>query len=134
MTGVTFAVAWGLATVAPGVWWLQLIVWLVAGAHPVTLFYHAARWQSDQVLVTDRARFVRVSGVFTTSIDERDLARVTDLGMHQSLSGRLFGYGTFRFESAGRHDDGAKRELVEWVPNPALVYQAIHDSRRWIRP
>lgn len=113
-----------LAFLAPGWWWLQAGMWIATVVHQAYLGYLVVAWRADQIVVTDR-RLIRISGVFTTTIDDRALIHITDRTVHQSLIGRVLHYGTLRVESAGRHDNGATRERIEYLPNPGEVYRAL---------
>ncbi len=78
-------------------------------------------WWVEDFVVTDR-RVILVSGLLTKKVAIMPINRVTDLTFEQSVPGRVFGYGTFIFESAGQeqalHD-------VDFVPNPLENYQEI---------
>jgi hypothetical protein len=88
------------------------------------LIYYALRlaeWWMRHFIVTGR-RVLLTSGVIVRTVTLLPLRRITDLTWQETLGGQLFGYGTFRFESAGQ--DQALRHLT-YVPNAQVVYQDI---------
>ena len=109
-----------LGFVAPGVWWLQLGLGLVAVGHQLFLFYRVLSWRTDQLIVTDQ-RVIRTSGVFTTTVDAVNLDQITDSTYHRSLFGHVFNYGTVRIGSAGQNQS---LERVDFVPAPGGIYRA----------
>jgi hypothetical protein len=125
---ISLPVAWLLSLILsfllPSVWWVTLALVLSAVAHVLFQFYCVLYWWSDQVVVTN-ARFIRVCGVFKEKTDSRVLGRISDLTMEKSFWGKILNYGVFRIESGGRHDDGAERELCQYVPRPQAVYDAV---------
>ena len=80
-----------------------------------------AEWWMRHFIVTKR-RVLLTSGVIVRTVTLLPLRRITDLTWQETLGGQLFGYGTFRFESAGQ--DQALRHLT-YVPNAQVVYQDI---------
>lgn len=88
------------------------------------LGYYALRvaeWWMRHFIVTKR-RVLLTSGVIVRTVTLLPLRRITDLTWQETLGGQLFGYGTFRFESAGQ--DQALRHLT-YVPKAQTVYQDI---------
>lgn len=126
LVGLPVSIALGavLGMVAPGVWWLQALLWVAAISHPGYMTYLVLLWRADRLVVTDE-RIVRVSGLFTAHVEAQPLFRVTGYEYTQTFLGRLLDYGTFRIETGGRHDEGALRELVPYVPHPRRVWLAI---------
>ncbi|HEV7188168.1 MAG TPA: PH domain-containing protein [Blastococcus sp.] len=80
-----------------------------------------AEWWMRHFIVTKR-RVLLTSGVLVRTVTLLPLRRITDLTWQETLGGQLFGYGTFRFESAGQ--DQALRHLT-YVPKAQQVYQDI---------
>jgi len=118
-----------LGFVAPGVWWIQLALALVAVGHQGYLFYRFLVWRTDQLIVTDQ-RIVRTSGVFTTTVDAVNLDQITDSTYHRSLIGHLFNYGTVRVGSAGQNQ---ALEGIDFVPDPGAIYRATLPTGRGLR-
>lgn len=105
----------------PGVWWLQVAVWLGTVAHQGWLVYRVIEWRLDELLVTDR-RLIRVHGVFTTTVDAVKLEKITDSTYHQPFLGHvLLGYGSLRIETSGQ---AQALEQLDYIPRPAEVYRA----------
>jgi uncharacterized membrane protein YdbT with pleckstrin-like domain len=80
-----------------------------------------AEWWMRHFIVTKR-RVLLTSGVIARTVTLLPLRRITDLTWQETLGGQLLGYGTFRFESAGK--DQALRHLT-YVPDAQQVYQDI---------
>lgn len=114
-----------LDMLAAGVWFLSAVIWVGAGVHQVMVCHRLVAWRSDLLVVTDK-RLIQTSGVFSNSVKEVILDRITNFEMYQSFWGQLFRFGRFRVEAAGVHDDGARRELIEFVPDPEAVFRAAH--------
>jgi len=125
MWPLAMMVSWLLDLWADGFWVLKLGVWLGAVAHQLMMCHQVLLWRAHLVVVTSQ-RLLEVRGVFTSTVDSRKLWKITDVEVHQSFWGKLFGFGVLRIESGGRHDDGAKRELITFVPDPGAVHRATH--------
>src|SRR3954469_19584522 len=89
----------------------------------VAIYYglRFAEWWMRHFIVS-RRRVLLTSGVLVRTVTLLPLRRITDLTWQETLGGQLFGYGTFRFESAGQ--DQALRHLTH-VPDAQTVYQDI---------
>jgi membrane protein YdbS with pleckstrin-like domain len=88
------------------------------------LIYYGTRvaeWWMRHFIVTKR-RVLLTSGLIVRTVTLLPLRRITDLTWQETLGGQLFGYGTFKFESAGQ--DQALRHLT-YVPKAQEVYQDI---------
>ena len=72
-----------------------------------------AEWWMRHFIVSTR-RVLLTSGVIVRTVTLLPLRRITDLTWQETLFGQALGYGTFRFESAGR--DQALRHLT-YVPD-----------------
>jgi hypothetical protein len=72
--------------------------------------------------IVSTRRVLLTSGVIVRTVTLLPLRRITDLTWNETPLGQLFGYGTFRFESAGQ--DQALRRLT-YVPNAKWVYEEI---------
>jgi uncharacterized membrane protein YdbT with pleckstrin-like domain len=71
------------------------------------------RWSSTSLTVTDH-RVVLESGILSRESKVIPLDRIQDVSTRQSLSGRLFGYGTVEIDAAGPTGS----ELLDHVPDP----------------
>lgn len=114
------AATWVAAHIAPGALLVQALLWGAAVMHSVMLGYRVLLWRAETIVVTDR-RLYRVSGIVTISVDAVMLGEVTDVTYRQSLPGRLLGYGSLRFESAGQRQ---ALQQLDHVPAPRAVYLA----------
>jgi uncharacterized membrane protein YdbT with pleckstrin-like domain len=86
--------------------------------------YLIVGWRTHLLVVTSR-RFLSTEGIFVRRLKEVNIGRRTNLEVaDQSIWGRLLNYGQFRIEMAGVHDDGARRELISFIPDPHAVYHA----------
>lgn len=109
-----------LATFAPGVLWLQVVLWLMTVGHLSYVAYCVLLWRHDKIIVTNK-RFLRITGLLTSTVDAMPLSKYTDMTYHRSIPGRVLGYGTLRIESAGQRQS---LEHITYVPSPDAVYQA----------
>jgi uncharacterized membrane protein YdbT with pleckstrin-like domain len=97
---------------------------MAGGAYlPVLLYflYRVAARQATYFAVTDK-RMILVSGLVVRKVAMMPLAKVTDMSFQRSAMGRVFGYGEFIVESAGR--DQALRS-VNFVPYPEQLYLEV---------
>ncbi len=97
------------------------LIWFGALALIGNFCYRLAEWNLDRFVVTDR-RIMMVTGLLTRQVAMMPLTRVTDMSYQRSVSGRLFGWGTFVIESAGQ--DQALR-TIERLPAPDALYETI---------
>src|SRR5262249_32076261 len=110
--GVTSAIPPAIATFGSIVWvlWGLLFVWGV---------WRVATWVLTYLVVTDR-RMMLAGGLFRRSVEMLPLAKVTDLSLHRSFGGRLFGYADLTIESASQ-----ELSHVRFVPFPQELIQEI---------
>jgi len=73
-------------------------------------------------MITDK-RFLKVTSVFTETINMMPLTKVTDMTHHRSLVGRILGFGTIRIESAGQQQ---ALEYLPYLPDVLAVYTAVN--------
>ena len=80
-------------------WALFLVaVWLIMGL--ITLVKMLLRRWTTEIGITSH-RFVEKYGLFTMRTNEIALPNIEGVRVHQSLLGRLFGYGTVKIEGTG---------------------------------
>ena len=97
---------------------------LFAAALLVALAWYGVVWLDwffEIFMITDR-RVMLVRGLITVSVGIMPVAKVTDMTFRRTPWGRLLGYGTFVFESAGQKQG---LELVNYVREPDLRYQQM---------
>lgn len=101
-----------LIAVALAILWL-IVVWI--------------RWQSVGYTLTDQ-RIKIEAGVFGRSEKIIPIDRVQDCTTHQSLFGRMLGYGTVEVDAAGAQ--GA--EVLSHLPNPGAFRDQVfvHSEKR----
>ncbi|MGH7964518.1 MAG: PH domain-containing protein [Candidatus Binatia bacterium] len=124
MMFITSPMVWFIVTSTVGWWLLHLLVALVVMVLEGRMVYDIFHYRSNRITITNH-RFLHTSGILRRRVEERNLSRRTDLTIDQSILGVWLDYGHFRFEMAGRHDDGAQRETVRFVPRPYEVYRAM---------
>lgn len=95
-----------------------LVLLLVAVGY---LGLRLAEWWMRHFIVS-RRRVLLTSGVLVRTVTLLPLRRVTDLTWKETFLGQLLGYGTFRFESAGR--DQALSQIT-FLPRADVLYQQI---------
>jgi membrane protein YdbS with pleckstrin-like domain len=99
----------------------QYVGELVAGIVIACVLYAGYRvvdWHFNRFVITNK-RLIMTSGILSRRVEMLPLARVTDMRYTQSTLGRVLDYGTFRLESAGRHD--ILRRIKD-LPKPENVY------------
>lgn len=127
MMPVIFGVSVVLDVVAAGLWWLQMVLWVGTAVHCTRVGCRVLSWRADLLVITNN-RMMQVVGVLKRSVSEHRLPHITDSEVRHSVLGRIMGYGTLRIESGGRHDDGAKRELLTHVPHADRIFALIHEN------
>jgi uncharacterized membrane protein YdbT with pleckstrin-like domain len=95
-----------------------LAVWLAWLVLVIRLLFRIYQWLEDYFVVTS-ARLLLATGVFNKKVNMMPLTKVTDMRFERSLTGRVFGYGTFIVESAGQ--DQALRN-INHLPYPEQLY------------
>jgi Bacterial PH domain len=94
------------------------VAWLVL---LLRLVWKVLNWSVGYFVVTS-ARLLRTSGFLTRRVNFLALDKIVDMSFERSLPGRLFGYGAFVVETAGK--DQALRN-VEFIPYPEQLYLLI---------
>ena len=78
--------------------WLLLVVGFVIALHAG---WATLRERRDRFVVTNM-RVFRIHGVLSTRLATMPLSRILDITVDKPLSGRIFGFGHFVFESAAQ--------------------------------
>ena len=86
------------------------------------------RWASANFVLTDQ-RVILNTGVFSRSTKIIPLDRVQDCATHQSLIGRILGYGRAEIDAAGA--SGA--EVLEYLPAPGRFRDAVFAQSQQLR-
>ena len=98
-------VLFALAVAAPLMWiglygtW-NVLAWIPAGLALLWLLAALIKRQTSEFVVTNKRVLMKV-GVFTTRSIELLLNKVEAITVHQSLTGRLFGYGDIVLTGSG---------------------------------
>ncbi|HEY0470103.1 MAG TPA: PH domain-containing protein [Kribbella sp.] len=106
-TALLVAMLWMQLKVAGAV----LVVVLVLLSHAFWQFLTAHR---DRFVVTNM-RVMRIRGVFSQTVATTPIARILDITLVKPITGRIFGYGHFIFESAAQ-DQGFRE--IKFVSRP----------------
>jgi hypothetical protein len=97
------------------------VVWILFGVLFAWQGWRVLTWWRRYFVVTEN-RLMLVTSLLDTDVGMMPLAKVTDMRLHQTTTGRAFGYAEFIVESAGQ--DQALSH-VRFVPYPAQMYQEI---------
>lgn len=97
---------------------LLLIAWLLLFGRAGARLWE---WNLEWFVATDN-RILLIYGFIIRKVDMLPMSKVTDMTFHRSISGRIFGYGSFILESAGQ--DQALSDL-HFIPDPNETYLQI---------
>ncbi|GAA0219516.1 PH domain-containing protein [Actinomadura nitritigenes] len=100
-----------------GLAWIWLL-WLVSLGY---LLWNLAAWSLQFFLVTEH-RIMVIRGVLNRDIAMMPMAKVDNIELKRSYTGRALGYGEFVIESAGQKQ-GLRR--VRFVPYPEQLYLEV---------
>jgi uncharacterized membrane protein YdbT with pleckstrin-like domain len=98
-------------------------VWVGAGLGALGLLFAVPawlRWATEVYLVTDR-RVIQVEGILHKRALDSSLAKVNDVRLSQSLTGRVLGYGTLEIITAS--ESGINR--LDDLPRPMAFKKAM---------
>lgn len=109
-------------------WQLWVAVGLITVGHILHTGYKLLEHYAKLLVVTSRRMYVS-SGLVNCTLQDVKLQKIEHFKVDRSWIGRILGYGHLRIETAGVHDDGAKRELYLFVPAPMEVYNAAQIGR-----
>lgn len=85
------------------------------------LALRVAEWWMRHFIVS-RRRMLLTSGILVRTVTFLPMHRVTDLTWKETFFGQFLGYGTFRIESAGKHQALSE---VTFLPHPQDLYHGI---------
>lgn len=77
---------------------IGIAIWLIAGVAVIIWFMKHIRWA---LVLTDK-RFVRLTGVLQLQSRAIDRSKITDFSTIRTLRGRIFGFWSFKVETAGQ--------------------------------
>lgn len=95
------------------------VVVLVSG------FVDYLRWTGDQVIVTDR-RVIQVHGILNKRVLDSSLEKINDVGLRQSLLGRMLNYGTVEILTASG-DEGVN--VLDRIEAPLEFKRAMMEAK-----
>jgi membrane protein YdbS with pleckstrin-like domain len=98
----------GAATVAAALW--ALVRWLT--------------WRVDIWVVTDR-RVIDESGVLAVRMIDSPLETINNVGVEQSLSGRMFGWGKVVLQTAAEHGE----TVIDGLARPEELREAVIEMK-----
>jgi uncharacterized membrane protein YdbT with pleckstrin-like domain len=107
---------------APGASKLRAGVWLIALGTFLYMSWYLLHWRNDYFIVTNK-RLLHTNGLITKSVLTLPLGKVNDMTLERDLLGRLFGYGRFKAESAGK--DPLGRNGLAFIARPEETYMEI---------
>lgn len=130
-----------LAVLAP--FGLQVVVWIYVGAatqawlNYLTLglvalgvLYFLWEWlrmRATEIAVTDR-RFIRKTGWIGRDTSEIELRSIEEVGLKQTIWGRIFGYGTLTVRGTG-----AGLIVSPGIDDPKIFQKAIQTAQERMR-
>ncbi|MEF3275731.1 MAG: PH domain-containing protein [Chloroflexus sp.] len=95
------------------------IVVLISG------FVDFLRWNSEQVIITDR-RVLQVRGVFNKRVIDSSLEKINDIELRQSLLGRIFNFGTIEILTAS---GGEGANVMDRIEAPLEFKRALLEAK-----
>ncbi len=103
--------------------WEEVLGWISLGPLVVAVLWLAGRllrWFTTSLVLTT-TRVIQRSGVFSRTGHEIRLERINELSYHQSIFGRLAGYGDVLVETGGE----TGLETFHYIRRPAAVQSLI---------
>jgi uncharacterized membrane protein YdbT with pleckstrin-like domain len=100
---------------------IVLIIWLAWLVLLVRLLFRIYEYLDDYFVVTSQ-RLILATGVFKKNVDMMPLSKVTEMRFERSATARLFGYGTFVVESAGKDKVFSR---IDHLPYPEQLYLEV---------
>jgi hypothetical protein len=108
---IAFLLFLGSVLVSIEIAWVLLVVGAAIAAHAG---WGALRERRDRFVITNM-RVFRIHGVLGTHLATMPLTRILDITVDKPLTGRIFGYGHFVFESAAQ-EQGLRE--IRYVGSP----------------
>lgn len=138
LTLIAFLVAAGVASnsafgdnpspVFGGIPASDLVLMICVGISVIVLisgFIDYLRWNTDQVLITDR-RVIQVRGILNKRVIDSSLEKINDVEMRQSFIGRMLNYGTIEILTAAG-DEGVN--VIDRIEDPLEFKKAMLDAK-----
>jgi hypothetical protein len=123
-------VSWGIAGLPifrndVGHWLVRIILvamFVVAGR----LFWRVLGWELALFIITTE-KVMHIHGVFGRRIASTPLSKVSEVVVHQSPFGRMFGYGRLLVDAPG---GGRPLHGLTFLPDPAGLYTTLDRAAR----
>ncbi len=90
----------------------------------ISIFVTFLRWNAEQYIITDR-RVIQIRGVLNKTVIDSSLGKINDIGLNQSLLGRMFNFGTVEILTAADESSGT----MEGVAAPLEFKRAMLEAR-----
>ncbi len=90
----------------------------------ISVFSDYFRWNAEQYVITDR-RVLHIQGFLTKAVTDASLDKINNMGLSQSLVGRMFRYGTLQIWTASDDDTF----LMANIPKPFDFKRALQEAR-----
>jgi len=87
-------------------------------------FLDFLRWNSEQIVITDR-RVFQIRGVFNKRVIDSSLEKINDIELRQSIIGRIFNFGTIEILTAS----GAEGANVMGIEAPLEFKRALLEAK-----
>lgn len=113
VAGLTVALLYTTSSKNSGI--IVTVIWSAWSLLILNLVYKALEWWEACFVVTSK-RMLLITGVVTRLSDSLDLDKVKDVSFERSVVGRLLGYGTVNFRSAGND----QKSHLDFVPSHAF--------------
>ncbi|NJP05895.1 MAG: PH domain-containing protein [Chloroflexaceae bacterium] len=107
----------------PGSQIILLVCSVISVLILISAFGDYLRWNAEQYVVTDR-RVLQLHGVFSKTVSETALDRISQVILRQNFLGRLFRFATIEI---GAGDDTP--QIMDSVTNPSAFKRAILDAK-----
>lgn len=82
------------------------------------------RWTNDQYVITDR-RVIQVRGILNKEVIDSSLDKINDVGMRQTILGRMFNFGTIEILTAA--EDGVN--AIEGIAAPLEFKRVMVEAK-----
>ena len=101
--------------------YMLLIIWLAWGLLLLRMIWRVVNWRVDYYLVTAE-RMLVIRGFLARDVTMVPFARVTDISIQRSTTGRVLGYGGFIVELTNPDQQPRK---IDFLPYPEQIYLEV---------
>jgi uncharacterized membrane protein YdbT with pleckstrin-like domain len=107
--------------------WLNYVLWALIAAGLFYFLWELIRIRATEIAVTDR-RFIRKTGWIAHETSEIELRSIEEVGLKQSVLGRIFGYGDMTIRGTG-----AGLIVMEGIDAPKSLQKSIQTAQEKLR-